>query len=172
MECAGKWICETNTCPLCRSHVFEPTSIRITNLFVQAIINGDIPLVRLIHENCIIDASRIPESSNACCLAVEHGHIECLEYLYENNYLVNDDVIGTAIRKKQIKCLEFFLEKGFINPLTDPEVLIFAIECEHLDIVVFLHEKGWEFTNGCIECAEEEGYSEILAYIRQHLKES
>lgn len=107
----------------------------------------------------------VKPSRSALQLAVKNGNIEMAEYMRSvKNYKpleYGDDICDYAVYS-DIKCLEYFMNKGFkigIKTATN------ACSINRLDMLMFLHKNNCEMDHTCAEVAAFRGSFECLEFL-------
>ena len=104
------------------------------------------------HIECLqyLHENDCPWDKEACARAAEYGHLECLQYLHENGCPWDTEVCDRAAENGQLWCLEYLYKNG----CPWDKWTCYHIEANgELDCLEYhLHE------NGCTENTEDEEY--------------
>ena len=154
-----------------------------------AAFGGHLDLLKYLYKNgCKIEW-------NACSLAAEGGHLEILKWLRENQCKWNERTTYCASAYGQLDILKWALENGcmcnfdacavvaaleghfkvvkyFIENKLEAidiyDVMMHAAKKGHLDILIYIQEKGFKFSETTIEWASKNGDLDMVKYLAQN----
>ena len=110
-------------------------------------------------------ANECPINTDACALAAENGHLECLRYLHEEAKAPWDWQIATrAAENGRLHILEYLVERKYDK--FDAYACADAAWSGHLDCLKYLHETAkapWD--SEAVRDAHENDHSECVQYL-------
>jgi hypothetical protein len=99
-------------------------------------------------------------SSNAASSAAFNGHVNILQFLFENNYDFNPNISRHASTGGSLEALQWLVGHGFI---LSRNTCTYAAGVGRLDIVEWAHENGCGWNTHPIEYKRERNLKEIVA---------
>jgi len=168
------------------SHWIEknpPESEYGTHATEIAVLENELELLIKLHDE------GYPLTNDACIVAVEHGHVECLKYLHNHDAPWDDsNVSAAAAQFGQLECLHYLHKSGcawhaevstraalygHLNVLQyahthgcpwDAIVCTAAASHNHLDCLVYAHENGCPWDDTLTDIVTKVGCDDCLAY--------
>merc|ERR1712093_948 len=129
---------------------------------INAVIAGDIDFIKHVHKKCgyctrerlcvhVYDWARVG------CLAILHGHINILGWMHEAGLLTLEPCV--------------FDEESHIDPFGEDvhhehRWCDAAAECEEVEMLAWLHDKGYTWGTSTCAAAARQGHLEVLKYLR------
>ena len=137
-----------------------PLRIADVNMAAQY---GHVHCLRWWHNKSSTEPIDVWWSHNICSVAVQHGQLACLKFLYEHGAPLQRSAVITAMMHGQLACLRYMHESGVLfddilnragaslpclqyvieqGLEVSEETLIIAAECNNVDCMKLLHDMG------------------------------
>ena len=100
-----------------------------------------------------------------CTWAAVYGHLNCLQYLYQNGFPWNEQTCKSAALNGHIKCLKYAHENGCPWNL---QTCCYAAYKGHFDCLKYAHENGCPWNSRTCCYAAENGQLECIKYLHQN----
>jgi hypothetical protein len=96
------------------------------------------------HLNCLIycHEKNYINKDHICLQAAKNGYLNCLKYGYDNGFLCNEDVFTKAAEEGHLECLKYL---HLINCPINKNINIFTRG--NLECLKFLHKIGIDWDN-------------------------
>ena len=124
---------------------------------IRAASCGDVATLRTLR-----DAHGVPWDSRVCLEAAANGHVDCLEFAFENGCYLTDEATSLALQFRRHACLRYLLSQYVSFSRTD---MALAIHARDLDSVRILREYGCGWPNNA---CDEPTSAEVLRYMVNH----
>jgi hypothetical protein len=102
--------------------------------------------------------------------AASGGHLDCIIYLCKNNCPWNESVCTAAAINGHLKCLMWLHKHGC--PWDDFYICTVAATSGHLDCLIYAHENGGLFDEYIYLDTRKMGHNECLKYIEKFITKS
>ena len=106
---------------------------------------------------------------NICVNASESNKIECLKYLYENNFTFTNEVFSIALLNGNLESAKFAYENGCKIKMSD---MNWTLEGGNIECVKFLLEKDLKFDQRSLEICAGKKDKKLLEFVIANYKTS
>lgn len=133
---------------------------------IIAIDNKNNNAIKYLHENHdLIDKYR-DFSVNLYESAINTNNIEYIKYLYEHNYIWNESTWINAINSSNIEILDYLYDNNC--PYKFEKICKYTAKNGNLNILKYLHEKGFPLNIKVAQKAAKHGHYDILVYLHEN----
>lgn len=146
----------------CFKYAIENKGDWTVDLFYESVARNDKYLFfKYLHEKGCMITHYIVE------LCMYSGNMDCMEYIYKQNYGFSEEIYYSAARKGYLNFLKFFNAKGLMKK-TCGMLCIFAIEFGNLECLKYLHKNGYYCDEYTCAVAARTGNLEFLKYLHEN----
>jgi len=159
----------TNSVPTKIIYELDEYNIKYHNL--PDFMNGNITCNEVIKYgllNWLIYAyeNKYPYDEHTIVIAAEYGKLDCLKYLHENGFELNEpDICKKAAQYGYLDCIKYLIEN---NCAIDKWTCTYAIYKDNIDCIKYLHENGCPWNEDTCALAASYGQLDILIYAHKN----
>ena len=142
-------------------------SLNDQDIILKSAENGLLNLIKYYDDNIEKNHSHILDIQISDII-VKKGHLECLKYIFENNYKLSIEISDLAAENGHFECLKYLHQNSFV---CNKKTTFLTIKNGHLECLIYLHQHNchknddnYVYDKFC-DVASKNGHLECLKYL-------